>query len=124
MITASLNLIETQIIFLYKSPQMSDSNLTSCLNQELIPFLIPSKQLVIIGDFNIDTSLKHHIVNKLCDMFSCKMLINECTTDHMSMLDLVFSNVDFSNVDDAVTVGTCETYWSDHKIVFLHMKAT
>jgi hypothetical protein len=124
MITTSLNLIETQIIFLYKSPQMSDSNLTSCLNQELIPYLIPSKQLVIIGDFNIDTSLKHHIVNELCDMFSCKMLINECTTDHMSMLDLVFSNVEFSNVDDAVSVGTCETYWSDHKIVFLHMKAT
>ena len=43
MITARHFLIETQIIVLNKSSKMSDSNLISCLYQEIIPFLIASK---------------------------------------------------------------------------------
>ncbi|MCG7875518.1 MAG: AAA family ATPase [Candidatus Thiodiazotropha endolucinida] len=122
MITARHVLIESQIVFLYKSPQMSDSNLLSCLNKELIPYFSPSKPVMIIGDFNIDVLLKPNSIKKLSEKLSCKMLINDCTTDHMTTLDLIFSNFDLSDVDGAV--GTCETYWSDHKIVFLHIKPT
>ena len=89
MITARHFLIETQIIVLYKSPKMSDSNLLSCLYQEIIPFLVPSKPLVIIVDFNIDGLQRHTIIKKLSDMFSCKMLLEGCNTDHISMLIFV-----------------------------------
>ena len=61
MIIASHILIESQFVFLYKSLQMSDSNLLSRLNKELIPYLIPSKPWVIIGDFNIDVLIKHEV---------------------------------------------------------------
>lgn len=115
MITASHALIETEIIFLYKSPHMSDNNLISCLNNALIPYLNLSKPLVLIGDFNVDGLLKHNIVQKLSDMFSCTMLLKEYTTDHMSMHDLVFYKMNLLSA--ACTAGTCETYWSDHKIV-------
>ena len=63
---------------------------------------------MIIGDFNIDGLQRHNIIKKLSDMFSCKMLLEGCTTDYMSMLDLVCSNVDVSSVDCAA--GTCENY--------------
>ena len=73
---------------------------------------------MIIGDLNIDGLQRHNIIKKLSDIFSCKMLLEGCTTDHMSMLDLAFSNVDISSVDHAA--GTCETYWSDQKAFFAH----
>ena len=69
--------------------------------------LFQSKPQVIIGDFNIDGLQRKNIIKKLSDMFSCKMLLKDCIADHMSILDLVFSNVDISSVDCAA--GACET---------------
>ena len=97
MITARHFLIETQIIVLYKSPKLPDSNLMSCLYQEIIPFLVLSKPLVIIVDFNIDGLQRHSIIKKLSDMFSCKMLL-EGTQIICLCLFLLFSNVDVSSV--------------------------
>ena len=93
---------------------MSDSEFTAIVEKELIPHLNKSKQLVIIGDFNLDVFGKQKkLVKNLCEKFACKMLINEPTTDNLSTLDLVFSNIDG-------VAQTAETYWSDHKIVFFH----
>jgi hypothetical protein len=107
-------LIEMQVLFLYKSPNMPDKDLVSCLNEKLIPHLNLSEPLVIMGDFNIDCSKRNTgVLKKLEDIFSCRMLIDEPTTDYISVLDLVFSNTNGK-------VGTFETYWSDHKIIFWH----
>ena len=95
---------------------MSDSNLISCLYQEIIPCLIPSNPLVIIGDLNIDGLQRNNSIRQLSDMFSYKMLLEDSTTDHMSLLDFI-SYVDVSSVDYAAG-----TYWSDHKTFFLRIK--
>ena len=107
-------LIEIQVLFLYKSPNMSDKDLVLCLNEKLAPHLNLSEPLVIMGDFNIVCGKSSvGVLKKLEDIFSCRMLIDEPTTDYMSVLDLVFSNTNGK-------VGTFETYWSDHKTIFWH----
>ena len=107
-------MIERQAVFLYKSPKMPDKDLVSCITKELIPLLNLSKPLIIMGDFNIDCSNRsNRVLEKLEDIFSCRMLIDEPTTDYMSVLDLVFSNIDGHS-------GTFETFWLDHKIVFMY----
>ena len=114
LITTYHPMIELQILFLYKSPHMPDNKLYSSLNEKLLPYLKLSQPLVIIGDFNINGFDKPRtILNRIGKTFSCKMLMNQSTTDYMSMLDLIFSNV-------AGVVGTCETYWSDHKIAYFY----
>lgn len=114
LITTYHPIIELQIVFLYKSPNMPDDNLFSSLNEKLLPYINLSQPLVIIGDFNINGFDKSKtILNKISTKFLCKMLMNQSTTDYMSMLDLIFSNIDG-------VVGTCETYWSDHKIAYLY----
>ena len=45
------------------------------------------------------------------NMFHCQQLIHEPTTDHGSILDLIFSNQNGC-------AGTVESYWSDHKLIF------
>ena len=112
--SAQCPLCEMQIVVLYKSPRMSDSELTSILKQLLLPRVIHGKPLIVMGDFNVDSSnTSKLLIKKLCSMFGCTMPINEPTTDNQSTLDLVFSNIDG-------TVGTNETYWSDHKSVYFH----
>ena len=93
---------------------MPDKDLISCLNKELIPLLNLSDPLMIMGDFNIDYSNRsNRVLGTLEDIFSCRLLTSEPTTDYMSALDLVFSNTDGHS-------GTFETYWSDHKIIFMY----
>ena len=107
---------EIQFVVLYKRPNMSNHDFTRLMDRELRPHLDASKPLVIIGDFNLDINGKHRtLTQKLCETFSCKMLINEPTTDNNTVLDLVFTNIDG-------VAGTIETYWSDHKIVTFHTK--
>jgi hypothetical protein len=114
LLFAKCPLAEIQIVVLYKSPSMSDSELTLVLKDILLPRVIPCKPVVFMGDFNVDLSkTSRNIIKKICSMFGCTMLINEPTTDNQSTLDLVFSNIDG-------TVGTNEAYWSDHKSVYFH----
>ena len=114
LLSAKCPLAEIQIVVLYKSPSMSDSELTLVLKDILFPRVIPCKPVVVMGDFNVDLSkTSRNIIKKICSMFGCTMLINEPTTDNQSTLDLVFSNIDG-------TVGTSEAYWSDHKSVYFH----
>lgn len=105
---------EKQVVVLYKAPNMSTNEFITVLESKLIPYLNISKPLVIMGDFNLDVFGKHKkLIQILGQKLSCKMMINVPTTDNLSTLDLIFSNVNG-------TAGTVETYWSDHKIVFYH----
>ena len=104
-------LSKMQVVMLYKSPNMPDNRFLSVIEDQLVPHLITSEQLIVMGDFNIDVSKSdRRVIHKLCDRLVCNMLINQPTTDNQSSLDLIFSNVDG-------IVGTEETYWSDHKII-------
>lgn len=115
-INTTNQIAEMQIVMLYKAPSMSGHDFLEAVREHLLPHLNPTKQLVIMGDFNFDVKKHHGMIKRLCTLFGCKMLINEPTTDNMSVLDLVFSNMDCES-------GTIETYWSDHKIVYFYTKS-
>ena len=107
-------LCEMQIVVLYKSPGLSYHNLKSLLERKLVPHLDVAKPLLVIGDFNINIFQGCSDIVKFMDQtFACKSYIDQPTTDSLSAIDLVFSNQNGS-------VGTVETYWSDHKIVYYH----
>ena len=94
---------------------MTNNDLKLSIEAQLIPHLNPSMPLVIMGDFNIDVSRNHgHIIKFLNDSFVCKLLTKEPTTDNLTTLDHIYSNI-----EDGI-VGTIETYWSDHKIVYFY----
>ena len=105
-----------QIVMIYNSPGHSLQNLTSMLQNELVEHVDPQNPLVIMGDFNIDVSQKECGLEKfIAEKFHCYQLMHEPTTDQGSTLDLVFTNCTGS-------VGTVETYWSDHKLfLFLYI---
>lgn len=107
---------EVQIVVLYKSPNMSDSIFRTFLRDELLQRVSLSTPIVILGDFNIDVAVKSRpVLQYLSERLVCEQLVNEPTTDYLTTLDLIFSNLD-------ATVGTVETYWSDHKIIYLYKK--
>jgi hypothetical protein len=112
LLNVARELSEMQVVVLYKSPKMSDSAFRTMLTEKLIPHVVPHKPLVILGDLNIDV-LKYHrgVLQYLYDKLNCRLRLNEPTTDNLSALDLIITNID-------ATVGTVETYWSDHKIIY------
>ena len=64
-----------------------------------------------MGDFNIDVSQKECGLEKyIAEKFHCYQLMHD---DQGSTLDLIFTNCTGS-------VGTIETYWSDHKLVYFY----
>ncbi|XP_060603545.1 uncharacterized protein LOC132756482 [Ruditapes philippinarum] len=112
LLNVARELSEMQVVILYKSPKMSDSAFRTMLTEKLFPHLVPHKPLVILGDFNIDVLNCHRgVLQYLYDKLNCKLHLNEPTTDNLSALDLIITNID-------ATVGTVETYWSDHKIIY------
>ena len=74
-----------------------------------------NKPLTVLGDMNInaadDNNTAHikHIEN----IISSSQIINESTTNHGSILDLVFSNI------PDIQYSVIETTWSDHKIIYV-----
>ena len=114
----SLLLIHTpshslQIVFLYRSPGYPINNFFSELQimSSQIDLHMP---LVIMGDFNIDTSniIYNTKLTQISQLFQCQQLVKEPTNDHGNIIDLVFTNCSYASV------LTLESTWSDHKIVF------
>lgn len=105
---------QMQIVMVYNSPGRSLHNLISVLQDRLLKYVDLQKSLVIMGDFNIDFSQKECSLEKfMAENFHCYQQMHEPTTEQGSGLDLVFTNCTGS-------VGTVETYWSDHKMVFFY----
>lgn len=113
-IVATLNndLTKYQIVFLYKSPKCPFSILKHELSQCLQPVLAKQSKLIIAGDFIIDANaLNDNFFTFMQTSFGTSQHISNSTTDHGSSLDLIFTNCE-------VSVGTVESFWSDHKIVY------
>ena len=109
-------LTEQQFVALYKSPKMSHTAFFSVLERELFPHVVLSRPLLIIGDFNINVSNGPiSIIQNICEKFKCKLISDKPTTDNLTTIDLIFSNIEAS-------AGTVECYWSDHKIVYCYYR--
>lgn len=83
----------------------------------------PNIPLVILGDFNINlmennseqkSLLKYMITGK-----GYSQLINQYTTDYRTQIDHIYTNIQ----QYVKSKGTLESYYSDHKPIFISLNA-
>ena len=83
----------------------------------------PQIPVIILGDFNVDfmgsSSEKKALVQYLIDVKGYKQLINKFTTDYKSQIDHIYTNIP----DQIHSCGTLESYYSDHKPIFVCIKS-
>ena len=82
--------------------------------------VIKSNPSIILGDFNVDllssSSEKAALLTQMIDVMGYTQLLGpQYTTDYRSQLDHIYTNVPLS----VQTSGVLESYYSDHKPVFL-----
>ena len=65
------------------------------------------------GDFNYDLTDNQHgnILHQMRNRFGCSQFVSEPTTDHNTILDLIFSN------NHSVSPSVIDCPWSDHKLI-------
>ena len=108
------------LISVYRSPKVSLITLVSVL-QFIHHQILKGKPAIILGDFNVNL-LEHSSQRSalLTEMYNIgyTQLIKEATTDYGSLLDHVYTNI-----QDCVShVGILESYFSDHKPIFVCIK--
>jgi hypothetical protein len=105
-------------VSLYKSPSVSMKLLCEKLKYIHDKYL-KNTTSVILGDFNVDwaseSSDKMALEKLMVTELGYHQVIVGPTTDYLSTLDLIFTNMDTTDVIS----GTCETYYPDHKIVWI-----
>ena len=95
--------------------------LTHLHNSVLTEATVPT---VLLGDFNVnlmqDTTEKRAL-NKylITDRSGYTQLINQYTTDYRTLIDHIYTNVP----QLVQCAGTLEAYYSDHKPIFISLKA-
>ena len=87
----------------------------------LLNYIIPDQNTptVILGDFNVNL-LEMYLDSKaltkcLVEQRGYTQLINKCTTDYGSLLGHIYTNIP----DRIQSSGVLESYFSDHKPVFV-----
>lgn len=103
-------------VAVYKSPGSSVKNLCTKLTDIHHRYLC-NKTAVIFGDFNVNwsnaNSEKTALENTMSKQLNYKQIISASTTDYNSTIDLIFTNL------PQYDSGTCETYYSDHKLIWI-----
>ncbi|XP_078349889.1 uncharacterized protein LOC144634728 [Oculina patagonica] len=108
------------IAVIYRSPKVSTRNLLQAL-RELHSFMSTERFHIILGDFNIDFNngvQKSSIHTQMIETYGYKQLISGFTTDNRTTIDHIYTNLNESRVQ----TGVLETYFSDHKAVWIATK--
>ena len=114
IIVAKIGVI--QFCFVYVPPKCaSRENIASFLNL-LQSIIIIEQPTVLIGDFNQNALEKSGFIDSLFKRYSFCQLITSVTTDYGTCLDHIYVNFPRKHI---LTFGTLESYFSDHKPVFL-----
>ena len=94
----------------------------SCAQEVLVQCLctdFSGKPVVLMGDFNIDIQTNRSLQSFLYDNFGLRYLSTGITTDYDTIIDHIYTNISFPEIS---SWGTLETYYSDHKPLFLSLK--
>ena len=108
------------LVSLYKSPRISVVTLVNIM-QFIHHQIIQGTPAVIVGDFNInllEQSSQRSQISTEMNNLGYTQLIEEATTDYGSLLDHVYTNTP----DSISCAGVLESYFSDHKPLFVCMK--
>ena len=121
------NTRKTVIFNVYRPPNGNLDEAINCLNKAIsdIPH-IERKDIVILGDFNVDVLDKRHRDVKSLKYFASVNGLSQltdaptrCTPTSDKAIDLIFTNMDYIAMS-----GTFELFVSDHQPVFLVKKKT
>ena len=101
-----------QVVVFNKYPKCSQADLKKDIINVLKPLVGSDGKIVIMGDFNVPVNdAVSPFVCFMETLFGCSQHICQPTTDHGSLLDLIFANCDtFCDV--------IEAYWTDHKLIY------
>lgn len=105
---------------LYRSPRVPLRHLYQALG-ELHSIMSTDPFHIILGDFNIDLNDDVQISslhNQMIVSYGYKQHILGCTTDNRTTIDHIYSNLSESRIQ----AGVLETYFSDHKAVWIATK--
>ncbi|KAL9956274.1 hypothetical protein ACROYT_G037732, partial [Oculina patagonica] len=105
---------------IYRSPKVSVTHLLQAL-RELHSIMSTEHFHIILGDFNIDFNdgvQNSSIHNQMIVTYGYKQLILSFTTDNRTTIDHIYTNLNESTVQ----TGVLETYFSDHKAVWIATK--
>ena len=84
--------------------------------------VLHGRPTIIPGDFNVDLLASSHeknaLLNEMIKVKGYAQLISQYTTDYRSQLDHIYTNIPLS----VQTSGVLESYFSDHKPVFVCLK--
>jgi endonuclease/exonuclease/phosphatase family metal-dependent hydrolase len=79
----------------------------------------PNIPVIVLGDFNVNLTENSSDKNKLCKYLieekQYVQLINEMTTDYKTQIDHIYTNIP----ERVKNSGVLESYYSDHKPVFV-----
>ena len=90
----------------------------ACLENILLS-LEPNSAVIVLGDFNLDVmNTSHSFVQVMADKFHLCQLIDEPSTIHGTLIDLVFTNI------PTVTAGILCNTWSDHHTLMASVPIT
>ena len=110
-------LLNVTVIAIYRSPKISVRLLCSSLIEILQTMSLQYK--VIIGDFNVNwmNEVERRPLYNLFTQQNYKQLISQYTTDNRTIIDHIYTNIS----DFHVTSGILETYFTDHKAIWLSL---
>ena len=86
---------QLQVVAFYKYPKCSQADLKKDIINVLKPLVVSDGKIVIMGDFNVPVNdAVSPFVCFMETLFGCSQYICQPTTDHGSLLDLIFANCD------------------------------
>ena len=111
------SLADWTIIGIYRSPKVPIRQLCLAI-AEILSSITPENNIIILGDFNINWLVeteRRPLCNLLVRDKHYKQLISTYTTDNKTVIDHIYTNI--SHLD--IQAGVLETYFSDHKTVWV-----
>ncbi len=112
-----VEIFDTQVLFVYKQPLTNSAMLLNALTV-VVNEHMQGRDIVILGDFNVDFSKRspqQDALQKFASDYGLQQQLCVPTTDYHSTIDLIFTNI-----INAQT-GVLETYFSDHKAIWIGM---
>ena len=105
---------------IYRSPKVPVRQLHQAL-AELHSIMSTEPFHVILGDFNIDWNdsvQRSSLFNEMVTSYGYTQHILDYTTDNRTTIDHIYSNLN----ESTFKTGVLETYFSDHKAVWIAIK--
>ena len=106
------------LLFIYFPPKETLKKVVQAL-QNVVAEIRRAHPLIIAGDTNFDADISRKFKDSMLAVFGLKYLTTSVTTDYNSTLDHIYTDL---KMDEIHSWGTLESYYSDHKPLFVAIK--